>query len=72
MIFLVKGCSKPKSFKVGFLYSTKNKIRFVRESNYFNERVKQLGENLLLLMPMTTKRYRSKEVASCWMKLTIS
>jgi D-xylose transport system substrate-binding protein len=49
LTLLVMGCSNSNSFKVGFLYPSKDRIRFVKESNFFSERIKQLGGEAIIV-----------------------
>jgi D-xylose transport system substrate-binding protein len=43
VLTILTGCSQNKKYKIGFLYPSKDRMRFVKETNFFSERVKQLG-----------------------------
>jgi D-xylose transport system substrate-binding protein len=49
LTLLVMGCSRSNTFKVGFLYPSKDRIRFVKEANFFSERIKQLGGEAIIV-----------------------
>jgi D-xylose transport system substrate-binding protein len=49
MTLLVMGCNRSSGFKVGFLYPSKERIRFVKESNFFSERIKELGGEAIVV-----------------------
>jgi D-xylose transport system substrate-binding protein len=46
--FSFTGCSKSSGTKIGFLYSSDITYRFVLESNYFAERARELGVEVII------------------------
>jgi len=45
---LLSGCSNAKKIKVGFLYTSDITERYVKESNFFKERAKQLNAEVIV------------------------
>ena len=48
MILILQGCTSDDKVKIGFLYSTDAVGRFVREAEYFKERVQQAGVDVVI------------------------
>lgn len=48
MVFAISGCKKSESIKIGFLFNSDITYRFVIESNYFAERARQLGAEVIV------------------------
>jgi D-xylose transport system substrate-binding protein len=49
VVLLAMGCSRTKGFKVGFLHPSNKRMRFVKETNFFSDRIKQLGGQAIVV-----------------------
>lgn len=49
VVLFTMGCSRSNGLKVGFLHPSNNRMRFVKETNFFSERLKQLGGEAIVV-----------------------